>query len=209
MGRHLLLSLLLVIVMYPVLDHGDLRRLFLGLLMFAAVILSTVRMARSKGWIVPSVLLMSVSLALGVAETIAPSRLLGGMKWGTLTGFFGLSVAGLFTYLKNARAVTNAHLSTAISIYLLLGLQWFALYNTIDIFDPGSFVHRTSVPTGRQTELLYFSLVTLSTIGYGDIVPLHDEVRILAALEGITGVLYVAITVALLVSAYKAKSDSS
>jgi hypothetical protein len=50
---------------------------------------------------------------------------------------------------------------------------------------------------------LYFSLVTLSTVGYGDIVPLDGEVRMLAALEGVTGVLYVAITVALLVSGYK------
>ena len=62
-------------------------------------------------------------------------------------------------------------------------------------------------PTG-QSELLYFSLVTLSTIGYGDIVPLSGEVRMLAALEGVTGVLYVAITVALLVSSYKAQNDS-
>ena len=63
--------------------------------------------------------------------------------------------------------------------------------------------------TDRQTELLYFSLVTLSTLGYGDIVPLRGEVRILAALEAITGVLYIAITVALLVSSYKQKSASS
>jgi hypothetical protein len=61
----------------------------------------------------------------------------------------------------------------------------------------------------RSTELLYFSLVTLSTIGYGDVVPLYPEVRILAALEGVTGVLYIAITVALLVSAYKQPGTSS
>ena len=60
----------------------------------------------------------------------------------------------------------------------------------------------------RPSELLYFSLITLSTIGYGDVVPLYAEVRILAALEGITGVLYVAITVALLVSAYKPQSTA-
>lgn len=50
--------------------------------------------------------------------------------------------------------------------------------------------------------------MTLSTIGYGDVVPLHGEVRMLAALEGVTGVLYIAITVALLVSAYKQQSTS-
>ena len=59
-------------------------------------------------------------------------------------------------------------------------------------FNPGG-----SHPNDRQTELLYFSLVTLSTIGYGDIVPLIWEARILSALEGVTGVLYIAITVAL------------
>ena len=64
-----------------------------------------------------------------------------------------------------------------------------------------------AVGTGRQGELLYFSLITLSTIGYGDIVPLTGEVRMLVALEGITGVLYIAISVAVLVSAYKQKRE--
>ena len=59
----------------------------------------------------------------------------------------------------------------------------------------------------RQSELLYFSLVTLTTVGYGDIVPIAGEVRMLAALEAIAGVLYVAITVALLVSGYKRRPD--
>jgi voltage-gated potassium channel Kch len=63
-----------------------------------------------------------------------------------------------------------------------------------------------SDPADRQTELLYFSLVTLSTIGYGDIVPLSGTARIVTALEGVTGVLYIAITVALLVSRFKHES---
>jgi hypothetical protein len=82
-------------------------------------------------------------------------------------------------------------------------MQWFTLYSAIDVFYPGAILHNNATITDRQSELLYFSLVTLSTIGYGDVVPLHGEVRILAALEGIAGVLYIAITVALLVSAYK------
>ncbi len=82
-------------------------------------------------------------------------------------------------------------------------MHWFALYSAIDVFVPGSILHNNATITNRQSELLYFSLITLSTVGYGHIVPLHGEVRILAALEGIAGVLYIAITVALLVSAYK------
>jgi hypothetical protein len=111
------------------------------------------------------------------------------MKWAILTAFFGLTVAGLFSFLRSARSIISAHLYTAVSIYLRLGMQWFALYSAIDVFHPGSILHNTATLTDRQSELLYFSLVTLSTVGYGDVVPLSGEVRMLPALEGVTGVL--------------------
>jgi len=204
----LLLSLVLVIVMYPLLDHGDIRRSILGVLMFAPLLLATVRLSERKGWVWPTGLLMAGTFLVAVASTFFRYPTLEGLKWALLVVFFGLTVYGLFPYLKNARAVTDAHLYTAVSIYLLLGLQWFALYSAIDVFLPGSILHNGATLTDRHSELLYFSLVTLSTIGYGDIVPVHGEVRMLAALEGVTGVLYVAITVALLVSAYKQQGTS-
>ena len=117
----LLLSLLLVILMYPVLDHGDVRRLILGGLMFVPVLLATVRLSEIKGWVWPSVLLMVVAFVLAVASTFFPIPTLVGMKWGLLTAFFGFTVAGLFSYLKNARSVIDAHLYTAVSIYLCWG----------------------------------------------------------------------------------------
>ena len=204
----LLLSLVLVIVMYPLLDHGDLRRLILGGLMFVPILLATMRLSKIKGWVWPSVLLMVAAVFFSVANEFFSTPILNGMKWGVLTLFFGLTVAGLFSYLKNARTVLNSHLYTAISIYLLLGMLWFALYCAIDVFYPASILHNSATVTDRSSELLYFSLVTLSTIGYGDVVPVYGEVRMLAALEGVTGVLYVAITVALLVSAYKQQGNS-
>ncbi len=172
--------------------------------MFVPVILATFRLSQTKGWVLPSVLLMSGASLLSLASTFFPNRTLTGMKWVVLAAFFALTVVGLFSYLRSSRTILTAHLYTAISIYLLLGMQWFAVYSAIDVFSPGSFLFNKATIAGRQSGLLYFSLVTLSTVGYGDIVPLDGEVRILAALEGIAGVLYVAITVALLVSAYKA-----
>lgn len=199
----LLLSLLLVILVYPALDHGTLRKLLLGALMFLPVIVATVRLSRLKSWVWPSVLLMVGTLILTIVGMVFPIPKVLGLKWLVLTAFFGLTAVGLFTYLRSARSITNEHLYTAVSIYLLLGIMWFALYNAIDILTPGSIVRNESVMIDRSTDLLYFSLVTLSTVGYGDIVPVHPEVRMLAALEGIIGVLYVAIMVAILVSAYK------
>ena len=203
----LLFSLLLVILIYPALDHGDVRRLILGALMFLPVSLATVRLAEIKNRLWPAVVLMAAAIAFGFAGNFFPTRVVIGTKWGLLTIFFAVTVVGLFSYLKNARSVSDVHLTTAVSIYLLLGMQWFALYSAIDVFYPGSILHASGGPD-RHSELLYFSLVTLSTIGYGDVVPLTGEMRMLAALEGVTGVLYIAITVALLVSAYKQRDGA-
>lgn len=177
--------------------------------MFVPLLLATARMAQIKGWVWQTVTLMTGAILCGALSTFFPYRALVGLKWGFLSAFFGLSVIGLFSYLKNARTVDDGHLYTAVSIYLLLGMQWFALYSVIDIVSPGAIQYSALATLDRQTELLYFSLVTLSTIGYGDVVPLHGEVRMLAALEGIAGVLYIAITVALLVSAYRPKESSA
>jgi hypothetical protein len=204
----LLLSLLGVILLYPVLDHGNVRRLVLGGLMFAPLLLATVRMAQIKGWVWPNVLLMTGAVVSAAVSSLYAYPLVVGIKWAILAAFFGLSVIGLFSYLRTAREIDAGHLFTAASIYLLLGMQWFALYSAIDALSPNS-IQFSSTGADRQAELLYFSLVTLSTIGYGDIVPIQGEVRVLAALEGITGVLYIAITVALLVSAYRPRASSA
>jgi hypothetical protein len=202
----LVLSLLLVILVYPALDRSDARGAFLGALFFLPVILATFELSQIRGWLWPSVVAMSGALICAVASTFYPNRILVGAKWSILTLFFGITVGGLFSYIKNARAIQDAHLYTAVSIYLLLGMQWFALYSAIDVFYPDA-IRQVSGTGDRHGELLYFSLVTLSTIGYGDVVPIHGEVRMLAALEGLTGVLYVAITVALLVSSYRMRGS--
>lgn len=205
----LLLSLLLIILLYPLLDHDDVRRLVLGGLMFAPLLSATVRVAQIKGWVWPTVLLMTCAVVCAALSMLFPSSTMIGLKWGILAAFFGLCAFGLFSYLRTAHTIRDAHLYTAVSIYLLLGLQWFALYSAIDVLWPGYIQHNTAAKADRHAELLYFSLITLSTIGYGDVIPVQGEVRILAALEGIAGVLYIAITVALLVSAYRPRDTSA
>jgi hypothetical protein len=204
----LLLSLLLAILLTPVLDCDGWRRLVLAGVTFIPVIVSTVRLSQIKLWVWPSALLMLVNLAFVIAGNTFRSRALTGIRWGGLAAFFALTAVGLFSYLRSSRNVKQAHLYTAVNIYLLLGLLWTTLYLAIDSFYPGS-IQIGSRPSGRETDLLYFSLITLSTIGYGDIVPLSGEARVLAALEGVTGVLYIAITVALLVSRFRTEPSDS
>ena len=92
----------------------------------------------------------------------------------------------------------------AIAIYLLLGLIWARLYEAVELLAPGAF----RVPEGEclnSASLVYFSLVTLATLGYGDFAPVHIAARNLAVLEAITGQLYMVILISRLVSERWAK----
>ena len=197
----LLLSLVAAILLTPVLGQGNWGRLVLAAVTFIPMVLSIVRLAQIKGWVWPSALLAVGNVIFVVAGNTFRSPTLNGMRWGFLAAFFAVTAAGLFSHLRNSRTVAQAQLYTAVNIYLLLGLLWATLYLAIDAFSPGSI--QMGSQADRQTELLYFSLVTLSTVGYGDIVPLSGIARIVTALEGVTGVLYIAITVALLVGRFR------
>lgn len=119
--------------------------------------------------------------------------------------FLGFSSVALFTYLGQPGAITSGRVYASVSLYLMLATFWFALYNVIEAINPGSFVQTGAVTLTKvpRSGFLYFSLITLTTVGYGDIVPVSPVARMFAALEGATGVLYIAITVARLVAAYQ------
>jgi hypothetical protein len=203
----LLLSLVLMILLHPILDHGTFRRLFMEVLVFAPVVLATVTLSEIKAHIWPPVVLMAVAILFAVAGDVFHNSLFVILKWWVLAAYFAFAVVGLFGFLRKAGAVTESHLYTAVSIYLLLGMVWYSVYCAIDTARPGSVMQGGAVLVNRTNDLLYFSLITLATIGYGDLVPVDPEVRMLAALEGLVGVLYIAITVAILVSKFRTKED--
>ncbi len=86
----------------------------------------------------------------------------------------------------------------AIFGYLLLAMAWAMLYVQIERWWPGSF----SVPEQSDiwASMLYYSLVTLTTLGYGDVLPVSDIARMAAGFEAVVGVLYIAVMVGSIVS---------
>ena len=205
----LLLSLVLMIILHPILDHGTLRRFLMEALIFIPVVFATLRLSQIKASIWPPLLVMLAAMTVALLSDLLRTPALIVAKWGLLAVFFAITVIGLFSYLRGAQEVTETHLYTAVSIYLLLGMLWFSVYCAIDTYQPGSIMQGGLPLQHRESQLLYFSLVTLATIGYGDIVPIDPEIRMLAALEGLIGVLYIAITVAILVSAFRHSREGS
>jgi hypothetical protein len=124
---------------------------------------------------------------------------LGAIFWWLVFAFVTLNQ--LRNLLKQ-KEVTGETISMAVSVYLLLGLTWGIFYVVIFLYQPLAFNLGAIPPEELQrfTVFIYFSLTTLTTIGYGDITPVSMQARYAAVAEGITGQLYLAILVARLVA---------
>jgi hypothetical protein len=116
-------------------------------------------------------------------------------------------VGVIFTDILRRKQVDLDAVFGACCAYLLVGVAYGAVYSVIDWIFPGSFnippepqiVIDQFGPETRESQLTYFSLITMTTIGYGDITPASPPARMLAALEGLLAQLYLAILVARMV----------
>ena len=95
--------------------------------------------------------------------------------------------------------VTFHRIQGGIAAYLLLGVIWAEAFGLVELLRPGAFSGPVNVAGGARA-WVYFSFMTLTTVGYGDILPVHPAARSLAMLEAVTGPLYIAILLARLVS---------
>jgi hypothetical protein len=112
-------------------------------------------------------------------------------------------------FVLRAPSVTVEVLCASISAYVILGLIWTIAYWLVDEIVPNAFAFTSGVKEPmRGFNAFYFSFVTLSTVGYGDITPVARVARMLAALEAMTGLLYVAVLIARLVSLYSPRKSN-
>jgi ion channel len=125
----------------------------------------------------------------------------------------GFVVGHLLRFVLRAPSVTTEVLCASISAYLMLGLMWTMAYWLVDQLTPGgafSFNTNAGARSINGFNGFYFSFITPSTVGYGDITPVSRIAPWLAAMEAMTGLLYVAVLIARLVSLYSApKSHDS
>ena len=116
-------------------------------------------------------------------------------SFGTVLYFYIVFL--LVKNLLSIRVVTADMIYCAISIYLLIGIGWAGIYTIVEGISPGSF----SV-TSETGDLLYFSFVTLTTVGYGDVLPVSILGKRLAVFEAAMGSIYMAVIIAMIVGRY-------
>jgi hypothetical protein len=126
--------------------------------------------------------------------------------------FLAVVTTSLLRFVLRAKKVDANVLCAGISVYLILGLIWGQAYTLVAQVIPNAFSYNTS--PGNATTMsgftaMYFSFMTLTTVGYGDITPVADVARMLAMVEAMTGTLFVGVMIARLVCLYSTQGRST
>jgi hypothetical protein len=213
--RHLILliSMLLIVISAPVvapLYHGVLILNIIG----AAILLAGLyAVSERKPVFIIAVILSVLSVATTwwlVASPTHASVIVSHLCLIILLSFFAVAI---LAYVMRSGLVTADKIYAAICAYLLLGYAWAFGYALLDELNPGAFAKPADVlPNNYVTRVMqmrYFSFITLTTVGYGDIVPRSAGARTLAMLEAVLGQFYLVALIGRLVGLHIVHGSSS
>lgn len=197
---YLFFTLVAWLVLAPFVGETLANEVIEGVLNLTILVAAVFAVSRSR-------LVLGVSLALALLLAILwyTSVLTSGWGDDALAGFFlvvfyAYVLFQLLRYVLRAEVVTTDKLYGAASAYLMLAMLWAGFYGLIQYFFPGAFAYLNTPMRLSRSELLYFSFITMTTAGYGDIIPVLPQSRSFAMLQACAGVLYTAILIARLAS---------
>lgn len=204
----LLITLVLMMVMSPFFQDlrigGIIEALLLTLVLIAAVIV----IGASRGMRILAVVLAIPAVIGKWINHFRPDLFPVEITLVASLLFVAFVVVHLLRFTLRAPRVNVEVLCAAISNYLMIGLMWVFAYQLAAQLVPDSFGFSSGPSSDRMMDgfnALYFSFVTLSTIGYGDITPLSGPARMLAIVEATVGMFYMTVLVARLVAMYSSE----
>ena len=203
-AKYVLILIVLLNMLYPITSNGSIISLIGFAAIYAALFIVGIFITSdSRAHIAWSISIAVIWLVMTVIYAFDPTSF-----WKTQVSSFILIVFHttiilvLMRYIFTAEQVTADVIYAACAVYFLLSFFFVPVYGMLEAAIPGSFVDNTLNTPVHWQQFVYYSLVTLSTAGYGNILPANMWARMLAGLEATVGVLYVAILVARLVSLY-------
>ena len=120
--------------------------------------------------------------------------------------FFAYTVVIILSHIFREKEVTTDLIMGAACVYFFIGLMWAFVFSVLESLQPGSFAIGEGLTTGI-VNFVYYSFVTQTTLGYGDVTPITTPARSLSLLEAVIGQLYVAVLIARLVGIHIAQSS--
>ena len=215
----LLVTLAVLLTAYPVFESGGRWTVVFQASFQLVVIAGLLAQHSERRWVLSGWALVFPSVSTFWMPLIAPdsafwnSARVQGLGNLTMALYLLLLVVVILRDLFSSQEVTNDRLCGSLCAYLLLGLAFGFLYTSVQTHLPGSFAGAGTdialeglANQQRSSELFYFSFVTLTTLGYGDIAPSGSVARMLVMWEAVLGQGYLTILVARLVGLHLSSS---
>ena len=163
--------------------------------------------SHKRGHVIVGVLLAIVMLASMWSQYLHPNK--GILAIGMIVGalFIGVVIASILRFMFKSEEINREIIYAAILLYLLAALIWAFVYTFLELIDPASFNIDLSRPQDYLLVFQYFSFVTITTLGYGDITPVTEVAKAITVLEAVAGQLYLVVAVAWLVGMYVSKKS--
>jgi hypothetical protein len=162
-----------------------------------------------RNWLIVLWLLSLTGTLLSILTADTAWRWSRTLELMTLVPLMGLLAAGILAFVLRERTLTVDSIFATIAAFLMVAIMYAQIYLCLVAWRPDSFSMPVEIAS-RPLHLLnadftYFSLVTLATVGYGDILPATPTARMLAMFEAVSGLFYIAIVVAIFVGKYAAQ----
>lgn len=199
----LFLSLMSYLLIHPFIDGLSCQDAVLNLVL-SIVLVASVFATRHGRWRAALGLVLGIPpLVMSWYHIVADAAVLH-LTSDVLRIIFNLCIIyWLLCYILKARCVSRDVILAAVSTYVLIGSCFGGIYDVVNRLQPGAFAFNVPpLDCMSASHFLFFSLVTLTTVGYGDITPLTPLSRSLAGLEAMIGVLFLAVLISRLVSLY-------
>lgn len=206
----LLLSLVALQLIPPFLNPTD-RSILLGVLIGLVLLFALYLVAYNRKELIIGCLLCAPAIATNWADISSNPTLVIYLHYFFAIVFLAYTCKHIFRYLFETEDISADMLYAAVCLYLIIGIIWGMIYAVIEMYHPGSFELKADLDNTRAvfSELNYFSFVTLSTLGYGDMAPLTRLARSWATIEAILGQFYLAFVVARLVALHVTKAHKT
>ena len=203
----LIVFIVALIVLGPFIEDFIGLRYFMDLF-FSIIFIATIYAVSQKRYhiIIAAILIIPALFAVWIPDIPTNNTPL---TFGYICGLivFAFAVISILNYIFNEETVTRQTISAAVAVYLLIALMWSFIYRLIENLYPASFAVAHAKLEGAENIYLYFSLVTITTLGYGDITPTGSQALSLAVLEAITGQIYLVVVVAWFVGLYVSRKS--
>jgi len=204
----LMVSILLYLLAAPFLTNFLGLRLLLDLLLSAILLSGVYAVCENRNnTLIAAFLALPMFISIWISHMITSQNLI------LLVHLFAIpyllfTIVTILIFIFKIQQVTRDVIAAAIVVYLLIGLLWTFIYMALHLWDSGSFSYNEVEEFRKSYMLAYFSFVTLTTLGYGDITPLTPQARAFAYIEAIIGQMYLAILIARLVGLQVAQAMS-